>query len=107
VVYGRSLFAQLEPDEGQCGGVAFGQVVIDVPAGFGPLLFAGRGQLSDTHRLTVAASGHAVDSHERALSAGAYVTLFLFYLVQYFVLVHGHQVISRRKVHRFQLPSLP
>ena len=37
--------------------------------------------------LTVAASGHALESHERALSAGGYVALFLFYLVQYFVII--------------------
>ncbi len=37
--------------------------------------------------LTVAASGHAMESHERTLSAGAYVALFLFYLVQYFVII--------------------
>ena len=37
--------------------------------------------------LTFAASGHAMESQERALSAGAYVTLFLFYLVQYFLII--------------------
>lgn len=37
--------------------------------------------------LTVAASGHALESHERALSTGGYVALFLFYLVQYFVII--------------------
>jgi hypothetical protein len=37
--------------------------------------------------LTVAASGHAMESHERALSTGGYVALFLFYLVQYFVII--------------------
>ncbi|MFC4528930.1 hypothetical protein ISN76_17985 [Dyella halodurans] len=37
--------------------------------------------------LTVAASGHALEGHERALSAGGYLALFLFYLVQYFVII--------------------
>ncbi|MHA6205013.1 DUF6159 family protein [Dyella soli] len=37
--------------------------------------------------MAVVAMGHEAQAHERVLSTGGYVALFLFYLVQYFVII--------------------
>jgi hypothetical protein len=70
-------------DEGQRSGIAFGQVAVDFPAAVGSVAASFLIPVG----MMVIGGEHTGQDLQNRMSAGTYLLMFAFYLVQYFVII--------------------